>query len=100
MIKEYNENYYKDYEELRERYYVKKDQEVTVPEDKEKGIEEHKEKQQIEVMKPNCKEEDYEKELNELLDLEVKVPLSFLTYDDLDLLDDYADAERIDFMVK
>ena len=100
MLNEYKENYEKDYDELRGRYYVMKEQEVTIPEDKEKGIEEHKEKQQVEVMKPNCKEEDYMRELNELLDLDVKIPLLYLTLDDLVLLDNYEDAERIDFMVK
>lgn len=100
LWKEYSENYLEDLKELREKYYVTKETEVTVPADEENGVEEHKETRSVEVLKPELKEEDWNKELQELLDVDVKVPILYLSFDDLDSLTSYADAEAIDFMVK
>lgn len=100
MYKEYSENYLKDLEELRGRYYENKESEVMIPADEESGIGEHMAKKSVEVLKPDCKEEDFQREWNELLDMEVTVPLSYLTYADLSGLEKYEDAEMIDFMVK
>ncbi len=99
MEKEYNDNYLKDYQELREKFYVKKNAEVTIPADKKNGVEERKEKREIEVLRPNMVEEGYEKELNELLDFEVTVPIKMIAIDLLNKVEDSLDADAIEFMV-
>lgn len=99
MEKEYNENYAKDLQELREKYFTSKEAEVTIPANKKEGIEEHKEKREIEVLRPDVEEADYNKELNELLDLDVNVPIMRIALNMLESVTDSLDADAIEFMV-
>lgn len=99
LEKEYNENYVKDLQELRGKYYVKKETEVTVPADKESGVEEHKEKREIEVLRPDADEAEYNKELNTLLDLDVSVPITRINIHLLEGVTDARDADAVEFMV-
>lgn len=100
LEKEYSENYSKDLQELREKYYVSKEIDVTIPEDDEKGIEEHVEKRKVEVLKPGCTEEQFNKELNELLDIDVSVNISKISPDELGNVYDFRDMDAIEFMVE
>lgn len=100
LEKEYNENYLKDLQTLREKYYTTKETEVVVPADKEKGTEEHKENRKIEVLKPDCTEEEYIKELNELLDIEAKIDISKVSAADVENVYDFKDMDVIQFMVE
>jgi hypothetical protein len=98
LVKEYEENYSKDLQELNAKYYDKKEVDVTVPADKEKGIEEHTERRTVDVLKPWMKEEDHKKELNELLDLDVTVPVMKVNIALLESVTDAQDADALEFM--
>lgn len=101
LLEEYRANYEKDLQILKEKFYTKKEKEVIIPADPENGTKEHKEKKSIEVLKPNCTQEQYDKELNELLDLETrKIQISKIKADDLADVRDYAVAIALDFMVE
>lgn len=100
LEKEYNENYLKDLQSLREKYYTPKETEVTVPANKEKGTEEHKEKRNVEVLKPNCTEQQFQEELAELLDIDIKVDISKVSPEAVENVYDYRDMDVIQFMVE
>lgn len=100
LEKEYNENYLKDLQELRAKYYETEEREVIVPADAERGIEEHTEKQKVDVLKSGQTEAEYVKELNTLLDLEADVPIRKVTIDDVSAIYDFHDMDAIDFMVE
>lgn len=101
LLEEYRVNYEKDYNELCEKFYTKKETEVTIPADEKAGVEEHTEKRSVEVLKPDYTKEQFEKELNELLDLETrKIQISKIRLDDLEDVRDYALAAALDFMVE
>lgn len=98
LEEEYNDNYMLDLKALRERYYEKKEVDVTVPADEGKGIEEHTEKRMIESLKADLFREDYDKELQELLDLDVDVPIMKVSVDLLGSVADAKDADALEFM--
>jgi hypothetical protein len=98
LEEEYSDNYMLDLKALRERYYEKKEVEVTVPADEEKGIKEHTEKRAIESLNADMKKEDYDKELQELLDLDVDVPIMKVSVDLLGSVADAKDADALEFM--
>lgn len=101
LLEEYKANYEKDYGLLRDKFFTKKETEVVIPADKAAGIEERKEKRELEVLKPDCTQEQYETELDELLDLETrKIQISKIKADDLVNVKDYAVAMALDFMVE
>lgn len=101
LLEEYRANYEKDLQILKEKFYTEKEKEVIMPADPENGTKEHKEKKSIEVLKPDCTQEQYDKELNELLDLETrKIQISKIKADDLADVRDYAVALALDFMVE
>ena len=59
------------------------------------------EKREIEVLKPDCTQEQYDKELSELLDLETrKIQISRIKADDLVDVKDFRIALALDFMVE
>lgn len=100
LLEEYKANYEPDYNELRNKFYITKESEVIIPADEESGIEEHIEKRQIEVLKPDCTEEEYKKELMELLDLDTRnIQIAKIKADDLVNVSDYDIAMALDFMV-
>ena len=100
LEKEYNENYVKDLQGIREKYYVAKEEDVTVPANEHDGTEEHTEKRRIEVLKPGCSEDEYMKELNELLDIQVDLNITKVPCSDLDKVYDFKDMDAIEFMVE
>lgn len=100
LNKEYSENYLKDLQELREKYYIIKETEVIVPGDAEKGIKEHKETKKVEVLKPTCTEQQYHEELSELLDIDVKIEISKVSSEAVENVYDFRDMDAIQFMVE
>lgn len=100
LEKEYNENYLKDLQELRSKYYISKEKEVVIPEDAVKGIKEHKETKKVEVLKPDCTENQFQEELGVLLDIEVKPNISKVAPEDLANVYDFKDMDAIQFMVE
>lgn len=101
LMAEYKANYEKDLQSLKEKFYTKKETEVTVPANETAGTEEHTEKREVEVLKPDCTQEQYEKELTELLDLDVsKVEIAKIKVDDLVAVKDFNVAMALDFMVE
>lgn len=101
LLEEYKANYEPDLKSLREKYYVTEEQEVAIPADEAAGTEERKEKRKVEVLKPDCTEEDFNKELQELLDLKTrKIQIAKIKADDLADVRDYGIAMALDFMVE
>ena len=101
LLEEYKANYEKDMQSLKDKFFAKKETDVTVPADEAAGVEEHTEKREIEVLKPDCTQEQYEKELNELLDLETrKIQIAKIKADDLVDVKDFRVAMALDFMVE
>lgn len=101
LLEEYKANYEKDLQALRDKFYTRKEADVTVPADEAAGTKEHVEKREIEVLKPDCTQEQYDKELSELLDLETrKIQISRIKADDLVDVKDFNVAMALDFMVE
>lgn len=101
LLEEYKANYEKDYNGLREKFFVKKEKEVVIPADKDAGIEEHKEKQEVDVLRPDCTQEQYDAELAELLDLKTrKIQIAKIKAEDLVGVKDFRVALALDFMVE
>ncbi len=101
LLEEYRANYEKDLQALREKFYTRKETDVTVPADEAAGTEEHVEKREIEVLKPDCTEEQFKKELDELLSLETrKIQIAKIKADDLVNVKDFSVAMALDFMVE
>lgn len=93
LLEEYKANYEKDYASLREKFYTKGN---TL-----EGPEKHTGEQEIEVLKPDCTQEQYEKELEELLDLDTrKIQISKIKAEDLVDVRDHMVIMALDFMVE
>lgn len=100
MLKEYHENYEKDMGDLHVRFFVTEETDVTVPADEASGIEEHTEKRKVEVLRPDCTQEQYDEELKTLLDLDVSVKISKIKLDDVEKVTDFSIVDALDFMVE
>lgn len=100
LEKEYNENYLKDLQAIKDKYYDTEEKEVVIPADAEKGIEEHKEKQKIAVLKPEQTEMEYAAEINTLLDFEVDLGVKKVAVDEVKNIYDFRDMDAIQFMVE
>lgn len=100
LEKEYNENYLKDLQAIKDKYYDTEEKEVVIPADVENGIEEHKEKQKIAVLKPEQTEAEYVAEINTLLDIEVDLGVKKAAVDEVKNIYDFRDMDAIQFMVE
>lgn len=100
MYKEYGDNYGKDLSELHSRFYTTKETDVVIPADEENGIGEHTEKRTAEALKPDCTQEQYDEELNTLLNLEVSVPISMIKPEDVERVPDFETLDKLDFMIE
>lgn len=100
LEKEYNENYLKDLQAIKDKYYDTEEKEVVIPADVENGIEEHKEKQKIAVLKPEQTEMEYAAEINTLLDFEVDLGVKKVAVDEVKNIYDFRDMDAIQFMVE
>lgn len=100
LEKEYNENYLKDLQAIKDKYYDTEEKEVVIPADVENRIEEHKEKQKIAVLKPEQTEMKYAAEINTLLDFEVDLGVKKVAVDEVKNIYDFRDMDAIQFMVE
>lgn len=100
LEKEYNDNYLKDLQAIKDKYYDTEEKEVIIPADAENGIEEHKEKQKITVLKSERTEMEYAAEVNALLDFEVDFEVKKVTVDEVKNIYDFRDMDAIQFMVE
>lgn len=98
MANEYNTHYVKDLEEVKAKYLEHKQIDVTIPATETEP--EHVEKRVQDVFRQGANHEDFEREINTLLDMDVNVPICKVGVDAITALVEMDDVDAIEFMVE